>query len=205
MVIATQARVAASFAVAVVIAGCGSSGRPGGQTAGVPTGSAPLSASASARPVSPPGAAGCDTTPWHSGPITVTHHVTVPPVPVIAAVRIAQHPECRYDRIVLDIRGPMPGYMVRYVASAVADATGQVIALPGARYVVITLRPAQAHSDTGAPTIATGIHAPAYPALASWVLAGDVEGVVRIALGLSAPTSIRTGELSGRIYVDVRE
>jgi hypothetical protein len=203
MVIATQARVAASFAVAVVIAGCGSSGRSAGPAVGPPTHSAPLPVSV--RPVSPPAASGCDSSPWHSGPITVTHHVSVPPVPVIAAVRVAQHPGCRYDRIVLDIRGPMPGYTVRYVAAAVADATGQAISMPGTRYLVITLRPAAAHSDAGAPTIAPGVHAPAYPALASWALAGDAEGVVRIALGLAEPTSIRTGELSGRIYVDVHE
>jgi hypothetical protein len=203
MVIATRARVVVGFAVAVVIAGCGSSGGSAGPSVSAPTQSASSPTSASARPVSPPAVAGCDSTPWHSGPITVTHQVNASPVPVIAAVRVAQHPECRYDRIVLDIRGPIPSYSVEYVNSVIADASGQVIAMPGARHLVITLRPAQAH--TGGPTVAAGVHALGYPALASWALAGDFEGVVRIALGLAAPRSIRTGEVAGRVYIDVRE
>jgi hypothetical protein len=137
--------------------------------------------------------------------VTVTHQVSVPPVPVIAAVRVAQHPECGYDRVVLDIRGPIPGYTVQYVQRVVADASGQVITMPGARYLMITVRPAQAHNDAGTPTVTSGVRQPGYPALASWALAGDFEGVVRIALGVAGPTSIRTGELAGRIFVDVKE
>jgi hypothetical protein len=150
-------------------------------------------------------AASCDSDPWHSANVTVTHNVSVPPVPVIAAVRVAQHPECGYDRIVLDVRGPIPGYSVAYVQRVIADASGQTITMPGTRYLMITVRPAQAHSGAGLPMVTSGVHNPGYPALASWALAGDFEGVVRIALGLSGPTSIRTGELPGRIFIDVKE
>jgi len=135
----------------------------------------------------------------------VTHSVTVPPVPVIKDVRVAQHPECGYDRVVLDVGGQVPGYTIRYVASVVADASGQTIAIPGARYLQITLRPARAHNDTGTPTVTSGIEQPRFPALASWVLAGDFEGTVTIALGLAGQASVRTGELPGRIYIDVKE
>jgi hypothetical protein len=192
-------RVGACSAVAVVIAGCGSSGRSAGPLAH----SASVSAPAAAQSVSPPGVAGCDNDPWRSATVTVTHNVRVPPVPVIAAVRVAKHPECGYDRIVLDVRGPIPGYSVAFVQRVIADASGQVITMPGTRCLMITVRPAQAH--TGVPTVTSGVHTPGYPALASWALAGDFEGVVRIALGLSGPTSIRTGELPGRIFIDVRE
>jgi hypothetical protein len=135
----------------------------------------------------------------------VTHHVAVPPVPVIKDVRVAQHPECGYDRVVLDVNGPVPGYSVRYVAAIVGDASGQTITIPGARYLLVTLRPAQAHSEAGAPTVPSAIQRPGYPALASWVLAGDFEGSVKIALGLAGQASIRSGELPGRIYVDIKE
>jgi hypothetical protein len=135
----------------------------------------------------------------------VTHRVAVPPVPVIKDVRVAQHPECGYDRVVLDVNGPVPGYSVRYVAAIVGDASGQTITIPGARYLLVTLRPAQAHSEAGAPTVPSAIQLPGYPALASWVLAGDFEGAVKIALGLAGQASIRTGELPGRIYVDIKE
>jgi hypothetical protein len=190
-----RVRVAGSLAVAAALAGCGNAAGPVGGPAH----------SASARVPASAATASCDKDPWRSGGVVVTHDVSAPPLPMITAVRVAQHPECGYDRIVLDVRGRIPGYSVQYVQHVIADASGEVITMPGTRFLVITVRPAQAHSDTGVPTIAVGVQAPAYPALASWVLAGDFEGVVKIALGLSGPASVRTGELPGHIYVDVRE
>jgi hypothetical protein len=118
---------------------------------------------------------------------------------------VAQHPECGYDRVVVDIGGAIPGYTVGYVTKVVADASGQTITIPGARYLLITLRPAQAHRDTGEPTVTSGVRQLHYPALAGWALAGDFEGVVKIALGVAGQASVRTGELPGRIYIDVKE
>jgi hypothetical protein len=40
--------------------------------------------------------------------------------------------------------------------------------------------------------------------LKGYALAGDFEGVLTLALGLQAPTSIRVGELPGRLYIDLR-
>jgi hypothetical protein len=188
-------------AIAVLAAACTSSG------GGAPTSSSSAS-SASAQTSTPAGsavAAGCDTAPWRSAPISASHEVPVPPVPVVTDVRVAQHPQCGYDRVVLDIRGGVPSYTVAYVRQVIADASGHTISMPGARYLQITLRPAQAHSDAGVATVTAGVRQPRYPALASWALAGDVEGVVRIAMGLSGQTQIRTGELAGRIYIDVKE
>jgi hypothetical protein len=154
---------------------------------------------------SPPTVAGCDGAPWRSVPVTVPHQVSVPPVPVITAIQVAQHPECGYDRLVLDIEGAVPGYSIRQVNQVIADASGRTIAIPGAHYLLITLRPAQAHTNAGTPTVTVGVRKPGYPALASWALAGDFEGVVRIAMGLSGQMHIRTGELAGRIYIDIKE
>jgi hypothetical protein len=39
--------------------------------------------------------------------------------------------------------------------------------------------------------------------LTAYAVAGDFEGHVSIALGLSARTGYRIGELPGRIYIDV--
>lgn len=202
-------RVSALASAAVVVlatgalAACGTGAPAAGSPAASTTTAAPPPAGQSSA--SPEASTGCDGAQWQSGPVTVTHDVSVPPVPVIKDVRVAQHPECGYDRVVLDVGGAVPGYSVRYVTGVVADASGKTIALPGVRYLLITLQPAQAHTDAGSPTVTRGIRQPRFPALASWVLAGDFEGVVRIALGLSGPASVRTGELPGRIYVDVRE
>jgi hypothetical protein len=85
------------------------------------------------------------------------------------------------------------------------DASGVPIALPGRHYALITLREAAAHSAAGAATISRTVRLPGYPALHSWVLAGDSEGVVTIAVGLPAEVSVRAGELPGRLYIDFKE
>ena len=46
--------------------------------------------------------ADCDDTTWRTAPITVTRILSVPPVPVVTGIRTASHPECRYDRVVID-------------------------------------------------------------------------------------------------------
>jgi hypothetical protein len=97
--------------------------------------------------------AGCDTSPWHASPIRSARQVPVPPVPVIRAVRTAAHPECGYDRLVLDISGPMPSYQIRYVAHVTADPSGTALTVPGRSYLLITLRPANAHTAACAATI----------------------------------------------------
>jgi hypothetical protein len=180
-------------------AGCSSSAPAAGPS--------PLVSGTSASSPGPAGptAAGCDTSAWRTAPVSVQHSVPVPPVPVVAAVRVAKHPECGYDRLVVDINGKVPSYDVRYVGRVVADASGKTITMRGRRYLLITLKPAQGHTAAGAPTVARQVQLPGYPALQSWVLSGDAEGVVRIAVGLPGKVSIRTGELAGRIYIDVKE
>jgi hypothetical protein len=194
-----------SAAIAVV-AGCGSSGGSPTSSLSATSGSASAATSSSSPSASiSPAVAGCDVAPWRAAPITVTHQVAVPPEPVITSVRVAQHPECGYDRVVLGIHGPIPGYSVRYVDHVIADASGKTIAMPGSSFLLIVVQPAQAHTDVGLGTVRSGVRKPGYPALASWALAGDFEGHVSIALGLSGHVSIRTGDAAGRIYIDLRE
>jgi hypothetical protein len=192
--------------LAVATGGCGSSGAVGSHSPTVPDSTAPATTvPATTVPASGPAAAGCDTSPWQTVPLSVTHVVPVPPVPVITAVRAAAHPECGYDRIVLDIQGQVPSYSVRYVSRVMADPSGQAMTLPGQRYLVITLRSAQAHTGNGVATVTRSVQHPGYPALASWALAGDFEGVVTIAIGLSGQQSVRVGELAGHLYLDLKE
>jgi hypothetical protein len=193
------------------VAGCGTSGAPGAPATAIASGapattSAAPSVTATLASGGPSGAsaAQCDSGPWRSVSITVTHQVTVPPVPVITAVRAAAHAECGYDRLVLDITGPVPGYAIRYADHVTADPSGAAIMIPGRRYLLITLKPAQAHTGPGAPSIPRQPQATGYPALAGWALAGDFEGVVTVGIGLQHSTVIRVGELPGRLYIDIR-
>jgi peptidoglycan/xylan/chitin deacetylase (PgdA/CDA1 family) len=148
---------------------------------------------------------GCDPTAWRSLPISVTHNPAVPPVPVVTGVRTASHPECRYDRLVLDIKGAQPGYEIRSVSQVTGDPSGKPVTVPGggSKYLVITLHPAQAHTDNGVGTVSPTSAALEYPALKGYAISGDFEGYFSIALGLAGTRQVRTGELTGRLFVDV--
>jgi hypothetical protein len=130
--------------------------------------------------------------------------VAVPPVAIITGVRTATHPECGYDRLVLDMTGTAAGYDIRYVTRVAADASGKAITVPGHSYLLITLRATQAHADSGTATVPAHAAALGYPMLTGYALTGDFEGVVTFVLGLKSATSIRVGELPGHWYIDVR-
>jgi peptidoglycan-N-acetylglucosamine deacetylase len=147
---------------------------------------------------------GCDSLSWKTTPLSVSHNPTVPPVPVVTGIRPGAHPECKYDRIVFDISGSTPGYEVRYVSSVTADPSNNPVSVPGngSKFLLITLHPAQGHSDAGASTVPKSA-ALGYPTLKGYAVAGDFEGHISIALGLSKIAQVRVGELPGRIYVDM--
>jgi hypothetical protein len=149
-------------------------------------------------------AAACPTARFHKPPITVTRNFNVPPTPVVKAVRAAKHPRCRFDRIVFDITVRNPGYSIRFVKQVIADPSGKIIKLPGKRFLLITLRPAQAHNNSGASTVPRKVRVLRFPMLKSWVLAGDFEGVVSIGVGLRAKTTVRVGELHHRLFIDFK-
>jgi hypothetical protein len=165
---------------------------------------APTQAAPSSHPPAPATGAACATGAWHSAPLNITRDVAAPLMPLVAGVRAATHPECGYDRFVLTFTGPVPSYYIRHVSQVLADPSGKPINLPGPGYLLITLRPAQAHTDSGAATIARGVQPLGYPMLRGYALEGDFEGVINLALGLHGTASFRAGELPGRLYVDVK-
>lgn len=146
----------------------------------------------------------CPTARWHRPPITVTRNLHVPPTPVITAVRTAKHASCHFDRLVFDISGRHPGYHIQFVKQVISDGSGMPIKMPGKRFLLITLRPAQAHRGSGGSTLPTKVQVIRDPMLKSWVLAGDFEGVVSIGIGLGAKALVRVGELRGRLYIDFK-
>jgi hypothetical protein len=162
----------------------------------------PPAAATSPAGSSPASVTSCDNDPWRDVPVSVSHSVAVPPVPVVTAITVAGHPGCGYDRLVLTLSGKTPSYTIRSVGRVVADASGKPIALPGTLYLLITLRPTQAHKDSGVATVRGGVVSLNLPTLAGYALAGDFEGVVTVAVGLRGKTGIRVGELPGRVYVD---
>jgi hypothetical protein len=119
-------------------------------------------------------------------------------------IRSAAHPG--YDRIVFDFEGPLPGYHVRYVDEVREDGSGRPVTMPGRRFLLVTFTPAQAHTDAGESLVRPQRDTFDYPVLRGYVLVGDFEGNVSVALGLDDVVGFRVGELPGtpgRIYLDV--
>jgi hypothetical protein len=163
----------------------------------------PAGTSPAGPPLPPSPPPGCDSQPWRTVPVQVTRQVAVPPVPVVTAIRTGSHPACGYDRIVVHISGPMPGYDIRYVKKVANGSSGPAVVVPGRRYLLITIHPAQGHSPSGASTISRPSAATSYPMLRGYAVTGDFEGVLNIAVGMEKATAFRVGRLRGRLYVDV--
>jgi hypothetical protein len=180
---------------ALAVGGCAAAPAPTATPATSPAASTPVvteARSVTATTTSPTG--------WATTPVTVPHDPPVPPVPVLSGIRYAAHPG--YDRIVLDIPGPLPGYSAKYVPEVRQDGSGEPVSLPGKAFLLIVLHPAQAHRDNGTPTV-SGIHRTGLTHIQSYAIVGDYEGYVSVALGLDGVRNYHVGELSNRIYLDV--
>ncbi|GAA4939956.1 hypothetical protein HD597_009035 [Nonomuraea thailandensis] len=122
----------------------------------------------------------------------------------VTGVRHAAHGA--YDRLVVDLKGDIPGYSVKWVDELVQDGSGKPIDVPGGAYLQLTLFPANAHDEEGTPTWTGG---PVYPArlgnLKDVVRTGDFEARVGIALvlGKRAPFRVTEQGSPSRLILDV--
>ncbi len=67
----------------------------------------------------------------------------------VVNVRTGQH-YC-FDRLVIDLNGPVAGYTIRYVPQVVQDGSGLPIPLRGQAFIQLTIN-APAYDDAGNPT-----------------------------------------------------
>lgn len=187
---------------ALLLTGCGGGG---GDTNGVPTAPSPTptqtpSAGGGAdggtpppEPTEPGGAGGGGGSDWTSGQPSVTHDLPLPPVPQLVRIRSAAHPDEGYDRIVFDFDGLLPGYTVRYVDEVREDGSDLPVAMPGRRYLLVVFTPAQAHNDVGQALVSPKRTDLDYPMMRGYVLVGDFEGYVSVAIGLDDVVGYRVG------------
>jgi hypothetical protein len=184
--------------VAVLVAASGTACSPPPSGGGILTVPSPADPTATTASPTPTVAATCDQRRFTSNAVTVIHSVPSSPLPAVTAIRPGSHPECGFDRVTFDFTGPVPGYTVMSVNVVVRDGSGAPVRVPGAAYLLIRFDPATTVSLSTAP-VPVG-----YPILRGYVVSGDFEGIVSVALGLSAPAKVRVGELpGGRVYVDL--
>jgi hypothetical protein len=139
---------------------------------------------------------------WDTTPVNVTRDVK--PTPHIVNLRVGEHPT--YDRVVIDMSGPIPGYQVRYVTALHYDGSGDSVPLKGSRFIAIRLTPAVAHDAQGnsvyvGPTLVQY----AMPTLRGVAFTGDYESNVSFGLALSHRDTFRVLEVHApnRLVIDV--
>ena len=150
-------------------------------------------------------AASCPTG-WGSLPEANSRMTQAP----VTAVRTGRH-AC-FDRLVVDIRGRVPGYDVRYVTNVFTDGAGHLVPLRGGAKLQLVVR-APAYDAAGRST-----YNPANPRELSPVagyrtfrqvaLAGSFEGQTTIGVGVRARLPFRVFTLAGpgsntRLVLDV--
>ncbi|GIH21953.1 hypothetical protein Aph01nite_02630 [Acrocarpospora phusangensis] len=140
--------------------------------------------------------------PFSKKEVTVTRAWNAPAT--VAGVRYARHKG--YDRVVVDLKGPFPGYTIRWVKKLISDGSGMPYNVKGKAFLEVRLGWARAHTDAGKPTWAGG---PIYKAdlgnLTRVVRTGDYEGYVTIGLALKKKAGFRVLEQKqpDRIVIDV--
>lgn len=128
------------------------------------------------------------------------------PVPALVTnIRAGSHQG--FDRIVLDIAGPLPQVSHRFVDELIAEGSGDVVWLTGEQFALVTLNPAAAHDGRGDPTY-----------LGPWkfrtwrldnvmavAITGDIESYLSLGLGLrhQAPVTVFTVDSPARVVIDV--
>ena len=131
-------------------------------------------------------------------------------VSIVTSVRAGQH-QC-YDRLVVDLNGPAPGYSVRYVEAVRSEGAGGVVPVRGgARLQIVVLGAANdlagnvsyTPANQGEVTNVTG-----YRTFRQVAWGGTFEGYTTIGLGLRARLPFRVFTLPGpgtgsRLVVDV--
>jgi hypothetical protein len=150
--------------------------------------------------------------PTEGAPFATDHTVTVPvlpppapPLPCLISIEAGRHPieTPPYDQLSFRFSGAFPGYRVAY-GPAVSAGTGAPVQLPGAVAVLrVEFRQAQAHNEDGSSCIRSATPSPLdFPALQSYALASDFEGVVVYGVGIGNGSDAQDGQARIRVTED---
>jgi hypothetical protein len=128
----------------------------------------------------------------------------------VTNVRTGQH-YC-FDRMVVDLNGPVAGYTVQYVPVVVQDGSGFEIPLRGSAFLQVTVN-APSYDSNGNVTYSPAAKAElsdvsGYQTFRQVAYAGSFEGYTSIGLGVRARLPFRVLTLDGpgsgsRLVVDV--
>jgi hypothetical protein len=129
------------------------------------------------------------------------------PAPLVLDMRFGVH--STYDRVVIDLSGPLTGYSVGYVSRLTYDGSGKAVPLSGKAFLAIRLSPANAHAfvDEHALNVYSGprLTWPGMPTVKGAAMTGDYEAVVSFGLALDHKAGFRVFTLKNpsRLVVDI--
>jgi hypothetical protein len=126
-------------------------------------------------------------------------------VATLRAVRTGSHEG--FVRVVFEFAERVPGYHLEYVDRPVRQCgSGEPVPVAGDAWLEVRLRPAQAHTEAGEPTVAERDRRLDLTPLHQLTLTCDFEADVTWVLGLATPGRYRVAEASGppRLVVDVQ-
>lgn len=112
----------------------------------------------------------------------------------IEAIRVGRH-SC-FDRLVVDIRGPLPGWGVKYRDALIADGSGRNVPFRGRKIMEINLNTNAHNINTGRRTFTLPAR-PDFPEFKDLILAGDFEGQTQIGVGVANVRPFRVFTLPG--------
>ncbi|WP_346924913.1 hypothetical protein [uncultured Arthrobacter sp.] len=128
----------------------------------------------------------------------------------VTNVRTGQH-YC-FDRLVIDLNGPVAGYTVRYVPQVTQDGSGSPVPLRGQAFLQVTVN-APAYDDKGDSTYNPAnpnelTDVSGYQTFRQVAWAGSFEGYASLGLGVRARLPFRVFTLEGpdagsRLVIDV--
>ncbi|OKK20509.1 hypothetical protein AMK16_08490 [Streptomyces sp. CB00455] len=124
--------------------------------------------------------------------------------PLVVDARWGGH--CTYDRLVIDLRGYVPGVTVSPVPRLVYDGSGKPVPLAGKYFLEIRLHPAAGHDDAGNNVYAGPKLQKIYLSkLKGIALTGDYEGYVTFGAAFDTAPSYSTTVLHSpeRLVLDV--
>jgi hypothetical protein len=196
-----------AFVPLALLIGCGPTPQSVTSSSTVPetavTATSPIPSSSGSPPVSSSADPPADLKPPASTEeVKVQHTVGVPPI--VTGARFAEHGG--FDRVVIDLKGDLPGYTAKWVSELVQDGSGDPIDARGGAYLHLSMNPATAHSEAGEPTWTGG---PIFQAdlgnVQNVVKTGDFEAVVGVGIVLDHKAAFRVLEQKApnRLVIDI--
>ncbi|HZU57489.1 MAG TPA: hypothetical protein VFA06_16590 [Actinocrinis sp.] len=129
---------------------------------------------------------------WPTTPTSSPFAGSVPPVPVLKSINagevfLGDNSRGEYW-VSFEFTGEVPGFKAQYVSRVVHEGSGTALSMPGSAFLQLTFSSAQAHDDSGNPTLNPPATSPIPvrpgQAVPAYVVNGDFEGTVTVTVGL---------------------